>query len=129
MDSTNKCRRARIMSGLGQDELAYRIPTSVSTVKRVEAGQDPSPDMLKRWAEETGQAWILEMDEPPAIPPVEVLSLDCEMADVLALFPAAKKMLADGKIDEGERDLRDRFTREVREMEHAAQRTACSMEG
>lgn len=124
----NKWQTARMMSGLTQAALAEAINYDESSVRRVESGsQEPTRQMEALWVQATGQAWLTEMDEPPGIPAVEMLGLDCEISDVLALFPDVKRMLADGKIDEDEKPLRDRFVGKVKDMGEAAKRAACAM--
>lgn len=109
MPEQNKRKTARIMSGLTLEEAAEKLYISVSTLKRIERGTQPSKkDIDEAMAGVYGTPWITDQTVPDNYRPLSraeaTLKYINERDDVEALLPRARRILADGIIDESERN-------------------------
>ncbi len=120
-----KHERARLLACITREEAAYRIPSSVSTLKRIEYGQQvPTPELEQAMAKTYNAPWVADPTVPDGYRPLQraeaVLNYVNEREDVEALMPRARRILADGKIDKTEADDFRTIAREITEECRAA---------
>jgi hypothetical protein len=103
-----------------REEAAWRIPSSVSTIKRIEYRQQtPTPELEAAMAKAYNAPWVADPTVPDDYKPLQraqaLLNYVNEREDVEALMPRARRILADGKIDRTEAEDFRAIAREIKE--------------
>jgi hypothetical protein len=96
-----------------REEAAWRIPSSVSTIKRIEYRQQiPTPELEAAMAKAYNAPWVADPTVPDDYKPLQraqaLLNYVNEREDVEMIMPRVRRVTADGKIDEA-------FAREIKE--------------
>lgn len=115
-----KYHTARVLSGITQEDAANKLYTSVSNLRRIESGQQRcSVDMANAMADLYKAAWVADPTVPDDYKPLSraqaVLNYVNEREDVEALMPRARRILADGIVDESEMDEFAVIAKEIEE--------------
>ena len=125
MSVRTKYKTARKMAGLTQEAAAEKLFTSERNLRRIENGnQKCSPDLAEEMAKTYGFPWVADSSVSVNYEPLQkaqaVLNYGNEREDVEKIMPRARRILADGVVDESEEEEFEIIKREIMEECSAA---------